>query len=92
MTYFSGHMHFKKGHQTCMTVNIIICDSPRQNTWSYLRRMAVLPLLGVLFNIFNCIFCPVQLQMVIFDFEEKRTGNLYNRVYIVGCNIPAKFR
>ena len=21
MTHFSGHMYFKKGHQTCMTVN-----------------------------------------------------------------------
>ena len=54
--------------------NITICDSTRQNTWSYLRRMSVPPSLGLLFNIFNCIFCPVQLQMVIFDFKEERTG------------------
>ena len=28
---------------------------------------------GRLFNIFNCIFYPVQLQMVIFDFKEEGT-------------------
>ena len=38
--------------------NITICDSTRQNTWSYLRRMSVPPSLGLLFNIFNCIFLP----------------------------------
>ena len=53
---------------------ITICDSTRQNTWSYLRRTSVPPSLGLLFNIFNCIFCPVQQQMVIFDFREERTG------------------
>ena len=37
------------------------------NSWSYLRSMPVPPSLGLLFNIFNCIFCPVQLQMVIFE-------------------------
>ena len=54
--------------------NITISDSTRQRTWSYLRRMQVPPSLGLLFNTFNCIFCPVQLQMVIFDFKEERTG------------------
>ena len=54
--------------------NITICDSTRQNSWSYLRRMPVPPSSGLLFNIFNCIFCPGQLQMVIFDFIEKGTG------------------
>ena len=46
----------------------------RQNTWSYLRRMPVPPSLGLLFNIFNCIFCSVQLGMVMFDFKEEGTG------------------
>ena len=54
--------------------NITICDSTRQNTWSYLRCMSVPPSSVLLFNIFNCIFCPVQLQMVLFDFKEKGTG------------------
>ena len=56
--------------------NITICDSTRQNIhWqSYLRRMPVPHSLGLLFNIFNCIFCSVQLQMVIFDFKEEETG------------------
>ena len=35
-------------------LNITICDSTRQNTWSYLRRMAVPPSLSRLFNIFSC--------------------------------------
>ena len=69
-------------------LNIAICDSTRQNTWSYLKRMPVPPSLGLLFNIFNCKFCPVQLQMVIFDQHE----NWYHLVYFVGCNIPAKFQ
>ena len=54
--------------------NITIWDSTRQNSRSYLRRIPVSPSLGLLFNIFNCIFCPVQLQMVIIDFREKGTG------------------
>ena len=54
--------------------NITFCDSTRQNAWSYLRRMAVPPSSGLLFNIFKCIFCPVQLQMIIFHFIEKGTG------------------
>ena len=55
-------------------LNITICDSTRQNTRSYLRCMPVPPSLDLLFNFFNCIFCPMQLQMVIFDFEEEGTG------------------
>ena len=55
-------------------LNITICDSTRQNTGSYLRRMPALPSLDLLFNFFNCKFCPMQLQMAIFDFEEEGTG------------------
>ena len=52
--------------------NITICDSTRQNTWCYLRCMPVPPSIGSSrLNIF-CIFCPVQLQMVIFEFEDER--------------------
>ena len=54
--------------------NVTICDSTRQNTWSYLRHMQVPPSLGLLLNICKCIFCPVQLQMVIFYFKEEGTG------------------
>ena len=38
--------------------------------------MPVPPSLDLLLNIFNCIFCPVQLQMVIhvFAFKEEGTG------------------
>ena len=53
---------------------ITICNSTRQNTWSYQRHMPARPSLGLLFNIFNCVFCPVQLQMVIFDFKEEGNG------------------
>ncbi len=56
-------------------LNIIICDSTRQNNWSYLRRMPVSPSLGRLFGIFSCILCPVLLQMTIFDFEEAGDWN-----------------
>ena len=56
-------------------LNITICDSARQNTWSYLRLVAVPPSLSPLFNIFGCIWCPVQLQIIIFDFEEAGDWN-----------------
>ena len=46
----------------------------KANTWSYLRHMQVPPSLGLLFNIFNCVFCPVQLQIAIFDFKEEETA------------------
>ena len=54
--------------------NITFYDSIRQNTWSYLGRMPVPPLLGLLFKICNYICCPVQLQMVIFYFKKEGTG------------------
>ena len=57
--------------------NITICNLTRQNTWSYLRRMPVPPSLGLLFNIFNCIFGSVQLEMVMIDFKEEETGTEY---------------
>ena len=46
-------------------LDITICDSTMQNTWSYLGRMPVPPSLGSLVNNFSCIVCPVQLQMVL---------------------------
>ena len=78
--------------------NITICDSTRQNTWSYLRCMPVPPSLGLLLNIFNSIFFPVKLQMGIFDLEEEGTGTKhvaiatskcvsYCMVYFEGYNI-----
>ena len=59
--------------------------------------MPVPPSLGRLFNIFSCILCPVQPQMVIFDFEEEGSGTKHvaianHLVYFVRCNIPAKFQ
>ena len=54
--------------------NITIWDSTRQKSRSYLRRIPVPPSLGLLFNIFNCIFPPMQLRIVIFDFKEEVTG------------------
>ena len=65
-------------------LNISICDSARQSNWSYLRRMPVPPSLGRLFNIFSCILCPVQLQMVIFEFEEE--GTAWNSTCIFKSN------
>ena len=68
-------------------LNITICDSTRQNTWSYLRHMPVPPSLGRLFNIlvFNCILYPGQLQMVIFDFEEEGTGTEHVAIATPKC-------
>ena len=65
--------------------NITICDSTRQNTWSYLRCMLVPSSLDLLFNIFNCIFCPVQPQMVKFDFKEEETGTEHVAVATSKC-------
>jgi len=56
-------------------LNITIWDSTRQTTWSYLRRIAVPPSLSRLFNIFSCIWCPVQRQIIIFNFEEAGDWN-----------------
>ena len=57
----------------------------RQNTWSYLRHMPVPPPLGLLFNVFNCIFCPMQLQIVIFDFKEEGTGTEHVAIATLKC-------
>ena len=56
-------------------ISFIIINHETQNAWSYLRSIPVPLSLGCLFNIFSCILCPVQLQMVIFDFEEKGDWN-----------------
>ena len=65
--------------------NITIYDSTRQNTWSYLRHIPVPHSLGLLFNIFNCIFFPVQLQMAIFDFKEEGTGTEHVAIATAKC-------
>ena len=65
--------------------NITICDSLRQNTWSYLRSMPVPRSLGLLLNIFNCIFCPVQPQMVIFNLKEEETGTEHVAIATSKC-------
>ena len=39
----------------------------------------------LLFNIFNDIFCPVQLQMVIFDFKEEGTGTEHVAIATSKC-------
>ena len=65
--------------------NITICQSTRQNTWSYLRYMPVPPSLSLLFNIFNCIFCPMQLQMVVYDFKEEGTGTEHVAIATSKC-------
>ena len=54
-------------------------------TWSHLRHMPVPPPLGLLFNLFNCIFCPMQLQMVIFDFKEEGTGIEHVAIATLKC-------
>ena len=129
-------------------LNTIICDSTRQTTWCYQRRMyggafwtkmqsnrhlhstgsyfhsigSYLSSIRSYFNYFVASYCPecpsirmpvspsigsplqrfcifrsVQLQMVIFDFEEERDWNrvCYHsniKIYFVGCNIHAKFQ
>ena len=66
-------------------LNITICNSTRQNTWSHLRCMPVPPSLGLLFSIFNCIFCPVQLQMVVLNFKEEETGTEHVAIATSKC-------
>ena len=76
----SHDTHFHAAMTTCSVLvsssskSNTIYDSTRQNTWSYLRSMPVPPSLGLLLKIFNYRFCPVQLQMVTFDFEKEETG------------------
>ena len=65
--------------------NTTICNSKRQNTWSFLRHMPVPPSLGRLFNIFSCILCPVQPQMVIFEFEEEGSGTKHVAIATPKC-------
>ena len=38
---------------------------------------------------FNCIFCPVKLQMVIFDFKEEGTGTEHVAIAISKC-VPSR--
>ena len=56
--------------------------------------MPVPPSLDRLFNIFSCILCLVQLQMIIFDFEEEQwltRNNLTTELWTVvqQCGLPA---
>ena len=50
-----------------------------------LRLIQVPPPLGLLFNVFNYIFCPMQLQMVIFDFKEEGTGTEHVNIATLKC-------
>ena len=43
------------------------------------------PSLDLLFNIFNCTFCPVQVQMVIFHFKEEGTGTEHVAIATSKC-------
>ena len=47
----------------------------KQNSWSFLRHMPVPPSLGRLFNIFSCILCLFESQMVILNFEAAGDWN-----------------
>ena len=77
-------------------LNITICDSARQNAWPYLRHMPVPPSLGLHFNIFNCMFCPVQLQkkkkLAILNFEEEGTGTGHVAIATSKCVPSGMFR
>ena len=52
--------------------------------------MPVPPSLGLLFNIFHCEFCPMQLQMVMFDLKGEGTGTKH--VEIAKCVPSGIFR
>ena len=54
--------------------------------------MPVPPSLGLHFNIFNCVFCPVQLQLVIFNFEEEGTGTEHVAIATSKCVPSGIFR
>ena len=77
--------HARLQSPTSSKWNITICDSTRRNNWSHLRRTSVSPPLGLLFNAFNYILCPMQLQMVIFDFKEEWTGTEHVTIATIKC-------
>ena len=54
--------------------------------------MPVPPSLGLHFNIVNCVFCPVQLQLVIFNFEEEGTGTEHVAIATSKCVPSGVFR
>ena len=53
--------------------------------------MPVPPVLGLLCNIFNCTFFPVQVQMVIFNLEEEETGNKHVAIATSKCVLSGIF-
>ena len=64
---------------------------PLQNTWPYLRRMPVPASLGRLFNIFSCLFYPMQVHDIIsfiFLFSRVQLIEHFNYVLIA----PFDFR
>jgi len=79
--------------------NITICDSTRQNTWSFLRHNASPPLLSRLFNIFSCILRPRAATNIEFwrsrlepSMSPQQHQNVHHLVNSVRCNIPVKFQ
>ena len=57
------HVRFQS--PASLKLNITISNSTRQNTWCYLTRMPVpRSIVSPLWHLF-CIFCPMQLQMVL---------------------------
>ena len=68
--------------------NEILPFATQQGKIPGLRLIQVPPPLGLLFNVFNYIFCPMQLQMVIFDFTEEGAGTEHVAVATLKC-IPS---
>ena len=66
--------------------NNTICDSARQKTWSYLRRMPVPPSLSLLFSIFS-YFAPCSYNWKYLIFKRKGLEPSICDSNITMCNI-----
>ena len=71
---------------TSLKWNSTICDSARQNTWSYLRHMLVPPSLSLLFSIFS-YFAPCSYNWKYLIFKRKGLEPSMCRSNITMCTI-----
>ena len=67
-------------------LNITTCDSTRQNTWSYLRRMPVPPSWVSSLTFLTVYFALCSYKLCIFDFEEEETGTQHVTITTSKCS------
>ena len=86
-----GGTHFDVAMATCLVPVSCLFKMKYYHLQLNKAKFLVPPSLGLLFNIFNSIFCPVQLQMVIFDFKEEGTGTEHVAIATSKCVLPGIF-